>query len=99
MDVPWSPYDIDGRSYDWLGLAAAADLFFVMVYDTQSQVRMEEVLHAVQAHVVSQDKGGHRGRAQRAGTEGGHTPAAYGPRSPTCDCRASAAAGRGTLPV
>jgi di-N-acetylchitobiase len=38
VDVPWSPYDIDGRSYDWLGLAAAADLFFVMVYDTQSQV-------------------------------------------------------------
>lgn len=39
VDIPWSPYDIDGRSYDWLGLAAAADLLFVMMYDTQSQVQ------------------------------------------------------------
>ena len=31
VDVPWSPADIDGRSYDWGGLAAAADLLFVMV--------------------------------------------------------------------
>jgi di-N-acetylchitobiase len=38
VDVPWSPFDIDGRNYDWHGLAAAADLLFVMVYDTQSQV-------------------------------------------------------------
>ncbi len=35
VDVPWSPYDIDGRFYDWQGLAEAADLLFVMVYDTQ----------------------------------------------------------------
>lgn len=38
VDVPWSPYDIDGRSFDWQGLAAAADLLFIMLYDTQSQV-------------------------------------------------------------
>jgi hypothetical protein len=39
VDVPWSPYDIDGRNYDWAGLADAADLLFIMAYDTQSQVR------------------------------------------------------------
>ena len=38
VDVPWSPYDIDGRNYDWLGLAEAADILFVMSYDMQSQV-------------------------------------------------------------
>ena len=38
VDVPWSPYDIDGRNYDWKGLVEAADVFFVMMYDTQSQV-------------------------------------------------------------
>lgn len=38
VDVPWSPFDVDGRNYDWRGLAAAADLLFVMAYDTQSQV-------------------------------------------------------------
>ena len=41
VDVPWSPYGIDGRYYDWSGLAGAADLLFVMMYDTQSQVRGE----------------------------------------------------------
>jgi Di-N-acetylchitobiase len=29
---------VDGRNYDWLGLAAAVDLVFVMGYDTQSQI-------------------------------------------------------------
>jgi di-N-acetylchitobiase len=38
VDVPWSPYDTDGRNYDWLKMAAAADLLFIMMYDTQSQV-------------------------------------------------------------
>lgn len=38
VDVPWSPFGIDGRNFDWSGLAAAADLLFVMAYDTQSQV-------------------------------------------------------------
>lgn len=42
VDVPWSPYDIDGRSFDWKGLAAAADLLFIMLYDTQSQVWPKE---------------------------------------------------------
>jgi hypothetical protein len=38
VDVPWSPFDVDGRNYDWAGLAAAADTLFVMAYDTASQV-------------------------------------------------------------
>lgn len=38
VDVPWSPYDVDGRNYDWLGLAESADILFVMSYDMQSQV-------------------------------------------------------------
>ncbi|KAL4440207.1 hypothetical protein ABPG75_003208 [Micractinium tetrahymenae] len=38
VDVPWSPHGIDGRHYDWAGLAAAADLLFVMAYDMQSQI-------------------------------------------------------------
>jgi di-N-acetylchitobiase len=38
VDVPWSPYDVDGRNYDWAGLAGAADYLFVMAYDIQSQV-------------------------------------------------------------
>lgn len=37
VDVPWSPQGVDGRNYDWAGLAAAADLVFVMAYDMQSQ--------------------------------------------------------------
>ena len=36
--VPWSPLDIDGRAYDFRGLAAVADIFFVMAYDTRSQI-------------------------------------------------------------
>ena len=38
MDVAWSPFGVDGRNYDALGLAAAADVLFVMAYDMQSQV-------------------------------------------------------------
>jgi len=36
--VPWSPYDIDQRSYDWRALADAADFLYVMAYDIQSQI-------------------------------------------------------------
>lgn len=36
--VAWSPDNIDGRNYDYQALAAASDLFYVMVYDTQSQI-------------------------------------------------------------
>jgi hypothetical protein len=39
VDVPWSPYDADGRNYDWLGLASAADLLVVMAYDMQAEVK------------------------------------------------------------
>ena len=37
--VPWSPglpSGIDGRAYDFKGLAAASDFLYVMQYDTRS---------------------------------------------------------------
>ena len=39
VDVAWSPFGVDGRNYDVLGLAAAADVVFLMAYDMQSQAR------------------------------------------------------------
>ncbi|KAJ9440887.1 putative di-N-acetylchitobiase 2 [Diplonema papillatum] len=36
--VAWSPFNIDGRYYDMKGFAQAADLLYVMMYDTRSQV-------------------------------------------------------------
>jgi len=36
--VAWSPDDIDGRAYDYVGLSAASDLLYLMVYDTRSQI-------------------------------------------------------------
>merc|ERR1711964_683895 len=38
LDAAWGPWGIDGRYYDWIGLAEAVDFFFVMAYDTRSQV-------------------------------------------------------------
>lgn len=38
VDVAWSPDCIDGRCYNLAGMAAAADLLFVMAYDMRSQV-------------------------------------------------------------
>ena len=38
VDVAWSPNCIDLRCYDYAGIAAAADLLFVMAYDMRSQV-------------------------------------------------------------
>lgn len=38
VDVAWSPNCIDGRCYDYQGIADAADLLFVMAYDMRSQV-------------------------------------------------------------
>ena len=38
VDVAWSPNCIDLRCYDYAGMAAAADLVFVMAYDMRSQV-------------------------------------------------------------
>ena len=38
VDVAWSPNCIDLRCYDYAGIAAAADLLFVMGYDMRSQV-------------------------------------------------------------
>lgn len=37
VDVAWAPSGVDGRYYDYVGLADAADLLFVMAYDAQSQ--------------------------------------------------------------
>lgn len=38
FDVAWSPDCIDGRCYDYPGLAKASDLLFVMSYDEQGQI-------------------------------------------------------------
>eukprot|EP01099_Mayorella_cantabrigiensis_P003443 TRINITY_DN2640_c0_g1_i3.p1 TRINITY_DN2640_c0_g1~~TRINITY_DN2640_c0_g1_i3.p1 ORF type:complete len:292 (+),score=42.46 TRINITY_DN2640_c0_g1_i3:355-1230(+) len=38
FDIPWSPDCIDGRCYDWIGLAENTDFLFVMDYDTRSQI-------------------------------------------------------------
>ena len=39
FDVAWSPDCIDGRCFDYKGLADATDALFVMDYDTRSQIR------------------------------------------------------------
>jgi len=36
--VAWSPDDIDGRAYDYPGLALGSDLLYIMAYDTRSQI-------------------------------------------------------------
>eukprot|EP01064_Diplonema_japonicum_P002610 TRINITY_DN1165_c8_g1_i1.p1 TRINITY_DN1165_c8_g1~~TRINITY_DN1165_c8_g1_i1.p1 ORF type:complete len:408 (+),score=51.13 TRINITY_DN1165_c8_g1_i1:64-1224(+) len=36
--VAWSPFNIDGRFYDILGFSDVADLLYVMMYDTRSQI-------------------------------------------------------------
>ena len=36
--VAWSPNDIDGRYYNISGFADAADLLYIMMYDTRSQI-------------------------------------------------------------
>lgn len=38
MDVAWSAPCIDGRCYDYEGLAMASDFLFVMAYDLRSQI-------------------------------------------------------------
>ncbi|RWS07308.1 Di-N-acetylchitobiase-like protein [Dinothrombium tinctorium] len=43
FDVPWSPINelgngVDGRNYDFIGLANNCDFLFVMAYDIQSQM-------------------------------------------------------------
>ncbi|KAA0192039.1 hypothetical protein HAZT_HAZT007424 [Hyalella azteca] len=38
VDVAWSAAGIDGRFYDYTGLAANSDLLFVMAYDEMSQI-------------------------------------------------------------
>ncbi|ETO02271.1 hypothetical protein RFI_35165, partial [Reticulomyxa filosa] len=36
--ISWSPYNIDGREYDYLSLGQVSDLLYVMDYDTRSQI-------------------------------------------------------------
>ena len=36
--VAWSPNHIDGRYYDIVGFSKAADLLYIMMYDTRSQI-------------------------------------------------------------
>lgn len=43
MALGWTPYDVDGRNYDVLGLADAADHLFIMSYCLQSQARSRGV--------------------------------------------------------
>jgi di-N-acetylchitobiase len=38
VDVAWSPNNIDGRAYDYAGIAAAVDYVFAMSYDMRSQI-------------------------------------------------------------
>ncbi|CAF1246887.1 unnamed protein product [Rotaria sordida] len=38
VDVAWSAPCIDGRCYDYTGLASASDFLFVMAYDLRSQI-------------------------------------------------------------
>jgi di-N-acetylchitobiase len=41
FDVAWSPKCIDGRCYNYTGIADACDFLFVMSYDEQSQIWSE----------------------------------------------------------
>lgn len=43
FDVPFAPYNergqgVDGRNYDFVGIARACDFLFIMSYDLRSQV-------------------------------------------------------------
>jgi len=40
FDVAWASNDIDGRAFDYAGLAAASDFLFIMDYDTRSQLTL-----------------------------------------------------------
>lgn len=54
MDVPWSPFDVDGRNFEWPALALAADLLFVMAYDMQVRAghMMYQLEHGVESEVA-----------------------------------------------
>lgn len=54
--VAWSPDDIDGRAYDYPGLAAASDLLYVMVYDTRSQI-FDRCLASANAPLATAQRG------------------------------------------
>ncbi|KAK3235098.1 hypothetical protein CYMTET_54689 [Cymbomonas tetramitiformis] len=52
--VAWSPDNIDGRDYDYSGLAHASDLLYMMVYDTRSQIYGRCIASANSPLVVAQ---------------------------------------------
>jgi len=39
FDVAWSPDCVDGRCYDYKGIADAVDFLVIMAYDQQSQIK------------------------------------------------------------
>eukprot|EP00754_Rhynchopus_humris_P021211 Rhum_TRINITY_DN14734_c0_g1::Rhum_TRINITY_DN14734_c0_g1_i1::g.112122::m.112122/K12310/CTBS; Di-N-acetylchitobiase len=54
--VAWSPFNIDGRFYDLVGLSKASDFLYVMMYDTRSQI-FEQCIAAANAAVPMVDLG------------------------------------------
>lgn len=52
----WSPDNIDGRDYDYRGLANAADYLFVMNYDTQSAI-FDRCLASANAPLAKAERG------------------------------------------
>lgn len=49
MDVPWSPYDVDGRNFEWLQLAESADIIFVMACEWRDGISAS--VHARMHHL------------------------------------------------
>ena len=55
--VAWQAYLTDGRQYDYAALASAADLVYVMDYDTQSQNYAHQCLAAANAPFAGTQRG------------------------------------------
>ena len=64
FDVAWGPDDVDGRAYDYAGLAAATDALFVMGYDERSQVWGDGPCVAGANAGLGQTESGWKGYAQ-----------------------------------
>lgn len=64
FDVAWGPDDVDGRAYDYAGLASATDMLFVMGYDERSQVWGNGPCVAGANAGLSQTESGWRGYRQ-----------------------------------
>ena len=58
MDVAWSAPCIDGRCYDYQGLAMASDFLFVMAYDLRSQIYdLEDCVASANSPIARVDEG------------------------------------------